>query len=144
FPNPQVLCSGVGSVINAASSSSMGTCAVPAGLLVSGDRIEIRFDLEHQGAAAGYSFEVRWGNTPILTRNAAAADAFVTGRADANLTASGARFGTLSWGSVLPLSAGVAGAPDAYAGGLTIDFRGAVGQAGETLALRNYAVVRVP
>lgn len=144
YPNPQVVCSGTGAVINTASSSSMGTCAVPAGLLTSGDRVEIRFDLEHQGVEAGFTFEVRWGNTQILSRTAAAADAFVTGRADANLAANGARFGTLSWGAVLPLSAGVASASDTYDGGVTIDFRGSVGQPGETLALRNYAVVRVP
>jgi hypothetical protein len=143
YPNPQVLCSGTGATINTASLSSMGACAMPAGLLTSGDRVEIRFDLEHQGVA-GYTFEVRWGSTQILSRQAAAGDAFVTGRADANLAAGSARFGTLSWGTVLPLSAGVAGASDAYTGGLTIDFRGSAGQAGETVALRNYAVVRVP
>jgi len=139
-----VLCSGTGAIINAASLSSMGTCVVPAGLLASGDRMEIRFDLEHQGVAAGFTFEVRWGSTQIFSRSAAAADVFVTGRAEANLAADGARFGTLSWGTVLPLSAGVASAADAYAGGLTIDFRGSVGQTGETLALANYAIVRLP
>lgn len=144
FPNPQVLCSGTGAVINSATMSSLGTCSLPAGLLIGGDRVEIRFDLEHQGVAAGFTFEVRWGATQILSRGAAAADKSVTGRVDANLAADGARFGTLSWGTVLPLSATVASASDGYTGGLTLDFRGAVGQAGETLSLRNYAVVRVP
>jgi len=144
FPNPQVLCSGTGAVINTESFGSIGSCAVPAGLLASGNRIEIRFDLEHQGATAGYTFEVRWGSTPVLARDATAADGFVTGRVDANLAAANTRFGTLSWGSTLPLSASVATASDSFANGLTVDFRGRVGQAGETLALRNYTVVRMP
>lgn len=144
FPNPQVLCSGIGAVINTETFGSIGSCVVPAGLLTNGDRIEIRFDLEHQGATAGYTFEVRWGTTPVLTRDAAAADGFVTGRVDANLAAAGTRFGTLSWGSVLPLSAAVSSASDSFTNGLTIDFRGKLGQDGETLALRNYTVVRLP
>jgi hypothetical protein len=144
FPNPQVLCSGSGAVINTQTFGSIGACVVPAGLLAIGDRVEIRFDLEHQGATGGYTFEVRWGGTPVLTRDASAADGFVTGRVDANLAAADTRFGTLSWGSTLPLSAAVASASDSFANGLTIDFRGKVGQAGETLALRNYTVVRVP
>ncbi|HLK48517.1 MAG TPA: hypothetical protein VKT49_10300 [Bryobacteraceae bacterium] len=144
FANPQVLCSGTGAVVNSASFSSLGTCAVPAGLLANGDRVEIRFDIGHQGATAGYSFEIRWGNTTVLSRDAAVADIFVTGRVDANLAAGNTRFGTLSWGSMLPLSAGVGSASDPYNSGLTIDFRGKVGQAGETLALQNYTVVRVP
>jgi len=144
YPNPQVLCSGAGAVVNNSSFSSLGTCSIPAGLLAAGDRLEIRFDLEHVGAAGAFTFEVRWGSTAILNRDGGAADAFVTGRVDAELSATAARFGTLSWGSVLPLNATLAGASDAYAPGLSIDFEGKLGQPGETLALRNYTVVRVP
>jgi hypothetical protein len=144
FPNPQVLCSGAGAVVSSQSFSSMGTCPIPAGVLANGDRVEIRFDLEHQGVTAGYTFDVRWGSTSVLNRDASPSDGFVTARVDANLAAGNTRFGTLSWGSALPLSATVASAMDAYASGLTIDFRGKVAQAGETLALRNYNVVRLP
>lgn len=144
YPSLEVLCSGTGAVVNSTNFNSMGTCAVPSGLLASGDRLEIRFDLEHQGAASGFSFAVRWGTTTVLSRDAMPGDVFVTGRVDANLTTGSARFGTLSWGSLLPLSATVASAADSYAGGLTIDFQGKMAQAGETLGLKNYAVVRVP
>jgi hypothetical protein len=144
FPNPQILCSGSGAVISSATDTSMGTCTVPAGLLVSGNRLEIRFDLEHQGVAAGFTFELRWGGIPILRRETAAGEAFVTGRVDADLAPDDVRFGTLSWGTVLPLSATVGSAEDGYSAGLTLDFRGAVGQAGETLELRNYTVIRLP
>jgi hypothetical protein len=49
-----------------------------------------------------------------------------------------------SWGTILPLGAGVVGATDAYAGGITIDFQGKLAQAGDTLTLRGYTVVRLP
>jgi hypothetical protein len=45
---------------------------------------------------------------------------------------------------VLPFGAIVANSTDAYANGLTIDFPGKVSQAGDTVTLRNYTVVRLP
>jgi len=144
YANPQVICSGTGGTVSAPGFSSMGTCVIPAGVLASGDRVEIRFDLEHQGGAGGFSYEVHWGATTVLHLDAAASDLLVSGRADAGLIASGARLGTQSWGTVLPFSATVASAADAYAGGLTIDFQGKMGQAGDTLTLQNFTVVRLP
>lgn len=144
FPNPQVLCSGTGATINSTSFGSLGTCAVPAGVLAGGDRVEIQFDLEHQGVTSGFTFEVIWGGTTILQRDGAAGDVLVTGRANGGLFAGGARFGAQSWGTTLPFNATVAGASDPFTGGLTIDFEGKMGQAGETLALRNFTVVRLP
>ena len=144
FPGPEVVCSGTGATVNSASFASLGTCVIPPAVLTNGDRVEVRFDLEHQGVASGYAFEVRWGGTTILHRDANATDVLATGRVDAGLFAGRAQIGTQSWGSTLPFSATVASASDAFAGGLTIDFQGRMGQAGETLALRNYSVVRLP
>jgi hypothetical protein len=115
-----------------------------AGLLVAGDRLEIRFDLEHAGAASGFTFEALWGATGILRRDAEAAETQVAGRADAALLSSGARLSHQSWGSVLPFAAGVASATDAWSSGIVIDFRGKLATAGETLALRGYTVTRLP
>ncbi len=40
--------------------------------------------------------------------------------------------------------ASVGSAADAYGGGITIDFQGKVGNAADTVSLRNYTVVRMP
>ena len=144
YPNPQVLCSGTGAATAGATLASIGTCAIPSGLLVPGDRVEIRFDFAHQGTASGFSFAVHWGATTILQRDAAAADALVTGRANAAILAAGAQLDTQSWGTVLPFSATLGSATDSYTGGLTIDFRGMLAQTGDTLTLANYTVVRFP
>jgi len=45
---------------------------------------------------------------------------------------------------VLPFTAGVSSAGDAYATGLTVDFQGKLAQAGDTLTLVSYTVVRLP
>ena len=87
YPSPQVLCSGTGAATSSASLTSIGTCAIPSGLLAPGDRVEIHFDFAHQGTASGFSFEIHWGATTIVHRDAAAGDAVAGGRADAALLA---------------------------------------------------------
>ena len=67
-----------------------------------------------------------------------------SGRADAGLVASGARLSAQSWGTALPFTAVVASAPDAYTGGLTIDFQAKVGNAADLVSLTNFTVVRIP
>ncbi len=144
FPNPQVLCSGTGAATVSTTLASIGICSIPSGVLVPGDRVEVRFDLAHQGAVSGFSFEVHWGATVVAHRDAASSDTVVTGRADAGILASGSQLSFQSWGTVLPFTAGLASAADAYATGLTIDFQGRLAQAGDTLTLVNYTVVRLP
>jgi hypothetical protein len=139
-----VLCSGTGAATSGDSLTSMGTCAIPPGLLVPGDRVEIRFDFAHQGTASGFSFEIHWGATTILQRDAGALDALVTGRANAAILAAGAQLDSQSWGTLLPFSATVASATDSYTSGVTIDFQGMLAQTGDTLTLGNYTVVRFP
>jgi hypothetical protein len=144
FPSPQVLCSGNGSATTGTTLSSMGLCTIPSGLLLPGDRVTIAFDLAHTGSNSGFSYEVDWGATSIQTRSGAAGDTMVTGRADAAMLATGSQVSTQSWGSLLPFSATVAAATDAYVNGITINFRGMLAQAGDSLSLTSYTVVRLP
>ncbi len=143
YSSPQVLCSGTGASTNSADFASIGTCSIPGGMLAAGDRVEIRFDLEHQGTASGFTFEARWGATTILQRDAAAADALVTGRAEAAILASGAQLSYQSWGSALGFGAGVKSAGDGYADGATIDFRAKVAQGGDVVGLKGFTVTRL-
>jgi hypothetical protein len=144
FPNPQVLCSGLGAATNSSTLASIGTCTIPAGFLTAGDRVEIRFDLDHAGTAGGFSFEVHWGATTVLTRNASALDAQATGRADAALTAAGAQLSHQSWGAALAFAAGVGKSTDDYTAGVTVDFQAMTVQSAETVTLANFTVVRFP
>jgi hypothetical protein len=144
YPSPQVLCSGLGAATISATLESIGVCNIAGGFLAAGDRIEVRFDVEHEGTGGGYSFEVRWGATTLLHRDAAAGDTLATGRADVALKAAGAQFSHQSWGNALVFSAGAGTAADDYfANGITIDFQGRAAT-GDTVTLRNFTVVRVP
>ena len=144
YPAPQVLCSGSGLAVTSVSSASLGACAIPAGLLLAGDRVEIHFDLAHTGGNSAFTFEVDWAATAILSRSGAAGDAMVSGRAEAAVLTSGSQLSSQSWGTILPFSANVTPSTDVYTNGIAIGFKGTLAQAGDTLALVNYSVVRVP
>lgn len=144
FPDPQVLCSSTGASVTGTSFASLGTCSIPAGTLRSGDRVQVEFNLEHQGAVSGYTFQVRWGSTTVLQRVGTANDSQMTGSVDAGLYQAGAQVSTQSWATTLPLSATIVSAMDVYTGALTVDFEGDLALSGDTLILRNYSVVRLP
>ena len=145
FPTAQVLCNGVGGATNSTSLTSLGLCSIPAGVLSSGNRVEIKFSYQHVGSTSGFSAEVRWGGTSLMHRNAASSESSLVGRAEAGVFSTGAQLSVQSWGAVLTLANGVVNATDAYSGGLTIDFRGSLAQSGgDTLTLRNFTVVRLP
>ena len=60
------------------------------------------------------------------------------------MKAAGAQFSHQSWGTVLTFNAGVGTAADDYfTDGIMIDFQ-ANAAAGDTVTLRNFAVVRIP
>ena len=143
YGGSQVICSGSGSSTAGTSLVSLGSCAIAAGLLVRGDRVEIHFDFEHAGVSSGFTFEVDWASTIILSRDGNASDSLVTGRAEAGLDG-GAKLSAQSWGTVLPLGAVVAASSDAYTAGLMIDIKGKLAQTGDTLTLANFTVVRLP
>ena len=144
YPNPQVLCSGLGAATNSSTLASIGTCTIPAAFLTAGDRVEIRFDLDHAGTAGAFSFAVLWGATTVFARNASAVDAQAAGRADAALTAAGAQLSHQSWGTSLAFAAGLGKSTDDYTAGITVSFQALTALSAETVTLSNFTVVRFP
>ena len=145
FSTTQVLCSGMGTTGNSSSLISLGICSIPAGMLAQGDRLEIRFDYAHSGAAGGFSIEVHWGSTTIVHRDALLTETLLAGRADAGILASSAQLSSETWGgSTLPFSVTAVAAADAFAAGITVDFRGLTANSNDALTLTNFTVVRVP
>jgi hypothetical protein len=139
----QVVCSAAGTSTNAITWTTLGGCGIPAAGLMPGDRIEVRFTLTHTGAAAGFSVQVNWGNTPVVTRTGGTQDSAVTGRIEASSSSSGTQLSVESWGTVLPFLPGLSTAP--LQSGLELSFRGSLVQAGsDTVSLTNYTVLRYP
>jgi hypothetical protein len=141
---PQVLCSGSGANTNSTTLTAIGTCTVAAGVLSVGDRVEIQFDLAHQGSAGGFSMEVHWGATSVVHRDATSTETLVSGRVNASILAAGAQTSSQTWGTVLSFGATAGNASDSYASGLTITLQGLVGQTTDSLTVNNFTVLRIP
>ncbi len=143
--SPQILCSGSGNATSQTTATSLATCVIPANTLQAGDRVEIAYDYSHEGTANGFTMELRWDNTAVINRTAAAGNTQVSARSDAAIGASLVYLSAESWGSVLGHSAMVTTAPSGVTFPATIDFRGQMSAAGtDTITLRNFRVVRYP
>lgn len=143
-PSPQVLCSGTGAAATAPGQVSLGVCKIAEGTLAGGDRVSVQFDYAHTGAAGGFVFEIAWGGTVMVSRAAAAGETLVSGRNEAAITDEATLISVQTWGAQLALGTGVATAPAAFGQPVTIDFRGNLTAAGDTLKLAHYTVIRYP
>lgn len=142
---PQVICSGVGASTSATVLTQLATCTIPAGVLSSGDRIEVRFQFEHTGTSAGFTGEVRVGNTTVMARPAAAGERLLAGRSDFGLFSGSQLWDTQSWGSATAFAATAGSANEDTSQAVTVQIRGQMAQTtAETVSLRNFTVVRYP
>jgi len=142
---PQVICSNVGSSTSADTSTPLGTCTIPAGLLTTGDRIEVQFQMAHSGTTTGFTGELRWGSTSILARTGSSAETALAGRFEFGIYAGGQTWDAQSWGSALAQTAAVGTAGENTTASLTVAFLGQMGTAGaDSIALRSFTVVRYP
>jgi hypothetical protein len=143
--SPQVVCSSVGIATSSASSATLGTCTLPAGLLGTGDMIEIRYQFTHQGTTAGFTPQVAFGGTPVLSRAGAAADTAFVGTLNFAVNASTQPWSGQSWGTVLPFAAAVGSTSVNTALNLTISFLGQLASStGDSVALSSFTVLRYP
>jgi hypothetical protein len=144
-PGPQITCSATGTGTSSTNFTSLGSCTIPGSVLQSGDRVEIHFDLGHQGTTVGFEFEVLWGGTVVVDRISPALETMVAGKAESAVWSGGAQLRAETWGSTLTYAAGVANATDNIVPPLKIDFQAKMLQAtSETVTVRNFTVVRYP
>ncbi|HZT31859.1 MAG TPA: hypothetical protein VFA33_18365 [Bryobacteraceae bacterium] len=127
LPGPQVLCAGTG------AGTAEASCAIAAGALRPGDRVEIRFDYARPSGSGTFTWEVRWGRAAAA---GSARDGLVTGRMDAAIHESGAQVSWQSWGAASAVSSGAMDAAGAIPA--SIEFRSSGAQ------LRNFSVLRYP
>lgn len=141
----QVICSSVGASTSATTLTQLASCTIPAGLLGTGDRIEVQFQYAHTGTATGFTGELHWGGITVLSRVGAAAETALVGRLSFGIYAGAQSWDTESWGNSLALanSVGTAGADTTV--NLTISLNGQMSAAtADSVVLRNFTVVRYP
>jgi hypothetical protein len=141
----QVICSSAGIGTSATVSTSLGTCTIPAGLLITGDRIEVQFQYLHTGTATAFTGELHWGASTILSRTSVAGETALAGRSTFGILGSGQTWNAQSWGNSLTLANGVGSAAENSSLSLTIGFRGAMAATtSDVLTLGNFTVIRYP
>jgi hypothetical protein len=141
----QVVCSSVGIATSSTSASTLGTCTFPAGFLGTGDLIEVRYQFTHTGSNSGFTPQVAFGGTPVLSRTGTAADTAFAGTLSFAVNASTQPWSGESWGSSLAFASAVGVTAVNTTQSLTISFLGQLSASlGDSIALSSFAVVRYP
>ncbi len=123
----QVICSSAGAATSAIVATSLGSCTIPAGLLTTGDRIEVQFYYRHTGTATAFTAEFHWGSTTVLSRTSVAGELALSGHATLGILASGQSWDAQSWGNTFALANAVGQAAENTSLSLTITFPAQIG-----------------
>jgi hypothetical protein len=135
----------MGTATSSPTLSSLGTCTIPAGTLLPGDRVKIDFDYSHEGSLTGFTFAVNWGNTLLVQRSGAVNETLISGWAEGGANSLACQMSVQSWGTLLGLAAGVTNAYDSFSYPIVLAFDGQMGATTtDTITLRNFTVVRYP
>ncbi len=142
---PQVVCSSVGASTSSTSSTSLATCTLPTGLLTTGDRIEVRYLFSHTGTTTGFTPQVSFGGTPVLSRAASAADTAFAGRMEFAIDSTTQPWSGESWGSGLAFATALGSTSLNTSLSLTIAFLGQMsGSTTDSVSLSSFTVLRYP
>jgi hypothetical protein len=141
----QVVCSSTGSSTSSTTLTQLGSCTLPAGLIGTGDRIEIQFQYAHSGTATGFTGAILWGGTALISRAAASSETAFVGKMAVGIYSGAQIWDSESWGNNLSFGA-VAGTASANTSqNLTISLQGGMAAAtSDSLVLRNFSIVRYP
>lgn len=145
LPNPQVVCSSVGTATSASTLTQLGSCTIPAGLLTTGDRLELQFQYLHSGTGTGFTSEVHWGSTILLSRSGTAADAVLAGKAAIGTYGSGQTWDAQTWGTSSSQASSVGSATQNITSSVTVGLFGFVPVgSSDSVTLTNFTVIRYP
>jgi len=143
--NPMVLCSNSGTSTNQTAFLTLGTCTIPANVLVEGDRLEVSVHYTHEGTAVGFEQQVSWGGTGLHAVIAGAGETVSVAKFEIAAGTSTIYWSEQNWGQTSTAVTSVGSLSTAYNAPLTIEFRARMaGTTSETVSLRNFSVVRYP
>jgi len=142
---PQVVCSAVGNSTSATSPTSLGTCTLPAGLMTTGDRLEVQYQFTHSGSASGFTATVNVGSAGVVSRAAPATESLVAGHSAFGTFSGGQVWDTQSWGGSLSAATAAGTSAVDITQALQVNFQASLASSGtDTVTLSNFTVVRYP
>jgi hypothetical protein len=141
----QVICSAVGASTSATAVTQLGSCTIPAGLLGTGDRVEVQFQYNHSGTSTGFTGQIQWAGTTVISRSTVAAETAMVGRMTFGVYSSGQAWDAQSWGNSLSFAVATGTVTADPTQNLQIAFQGQMaGSTADSVILRNFAVIRYP
>ncbi len=141
----QVICSSAGTSTSSAALTPLGSCTIPAGILGTGDRIEVQFQFTHSGTATGFSGTILWGAATILSRVCIAGESAFAGKMAFGVNSGTQLWDTESWGNSLSFASSVGSASANIAQNVTVTFSGQMtASTADSLGLSNFTVIRYP
>jgi hypothetical protein len=142
---PQVICSSTGSSTSGTALVELGSCTIPAGLLGTGDRLEVQFQYGHAGTATGFTGAVLIGSTTVASRSAPATEALLAGHTNFGIFSSGQAWDTQTWGVTLSQAATAGTASENMSQALRVSLQGQMAATtSDSVFLRNFTVIRYP
>ena len=143
----EVLCAGAGLSTLSTASTTLGSCTIPANALAPGDQVKVEFNFTKTGApVSGFSTEVRWGATSMLTRSFPAIEAAVNGSIDVAASNPPSFYFGHSAGVQSGSSTTAGDATESLGGGITVTWLGSLATSGtgNAVTLRSFRVLRYP
>ncbi len=143
---PQVICAEEGALNQTASLAIIGNCTIPAGLLQTGDRLEILVDAEQVGAAVPWTVITQWGSAQIAQRSFGPGDTMFALRGQSVLYTNGTTLSAQHFNGSGATLTSLVSASDPYQAGLAITVSGQINQTGpgSGVVVRNLTVIRYP
>jgi hypothetical protein len=141
----QVICSSAGTGTSATSLTQLGSCTIPAGLMGTGDRIEVQFQYAHTGTSTGFTGEIHWAGTTVLSRAAGSSEPAMVGRMSFGVSTGAQYWDAQSWGNSLSLAIATGTAAANTTQNLTVSFLGnTTSSTSDAALLVNFTVIRYP
>jgi len=141
---PQVLCASGGGATESTSLVQLGSCTIPAGLLQPGDRLAVKTTWSHGGSNGDFHTRWRWGSGVAAAYNSSLSAPLAETDGTIALHTGGAVVSSSNAITGTVVSPKLEGLAILYSGGLTIGFEGNLLNAGDSLALLQFTVIRYP
>jgi hypothetical protein len=142
----QVICAEEGSANSTTSAQVIAACALPAGFLQAGDRIEVMVDAEQVGTFVPWNLRVQWGSTELMQRAMGLGDVTLAVRGQGSLHSAGTTLSTQHFNGTGATLTSIVPASDPYQAGLSVLVSGWLNAptGGANVVVRNLTIIRHP
>lgn len=141
---PQVICASGGGASDSTTLVQLGSCTIPAGLLLSGDRLAVRTTWAHSGTSGDFQTRWRWGSGTAAAFTSSVSVPVAETQGEIALHGGGVIVSSSHNTPGTNTSTKLEAITGAYSSGLVIAFEGNALTLGDSIALLQFTVIRYP